>query len=141
MRKQMQSFTKKVVAMALMAATVAVATPSLAMAVTASDKGCSGNTSTGYHYYREYCLGFSHSTPSSHKVYDTWWDSLWKTENYIICDTVVTYHGTREECKYCGKLTGVFGSHAQATIHYDCDEGIESLGLCGGIGSDVTALE
>lgn len=140
MRKKVSKALKRAMAVAAMAAAVAVTVPSLAMAGTAPDKGCTGNTSTGYHDYRMYCLGFSHYTTGQHKNYATVLDRILKTDNWSWCNTRMIYYGTKEICQYCGKLTGGRGSHEQMLIHLDCDMGSESHNLCTGIGCDVTFL-
>lgn len=127
--KKVNKVLKRAMAVVAMAAAVAVTVPSLAMAGTAPDKGCTGNTSTGYHNYRFYCIGFKSKETLNHRYLTL---DGWKTCMYEIAE-----HGSRERCEYCGKNTWVTGTHCDNEFH-DCSIGTVDHGYCNGLGSDVT---
>lgn len=126
-----------------MAAAVVTVVPNVAEAGTTPTKGCTGNTSTGYHDYRFYCMGYDHSTEYTHKYHESFWDDLFdgkSDKKAKDCTYVVVYHSSREWCKYCGQATQVREYHSDNEFHRNCGKGNIDHGYCSTLGNDVTII-
>lgn len=138
MKKRFATYVKKAIAVGAMALAVIAVVPKVAEAGTAPTKGCSGNTSTGYHSYQFYCRGFDHIESPTHTYYKGI-DNLFK-KNPQICTYKVVYDIGSEHCEYCGGYTGVWALHHDTAYHQNCGQGNIDLGICTGLGSRVTVI-
>ncbi len=132
----MKKFLKNAAAVVAMAAAVIVTVPALAKAGTAPEKGCGVNP-TGYHDYRYYCIGFESTETYTHKYYA---NPLELITGASTCTYTLAYHGSREQCQYCKRSTGVQARHCDNEFHKNCSQGNVDHGYCNGLGSDVTII-
>ncbi len=137
MKKKFAMYVKKTIAVAAMAAAVVTVVPNVAEAGTSPTKGCTVNTSTGYHIYQFYCRGFDHIETMTHtgKIRV----SLFKTEK-VECTYKVPYDIGSEHCEFCNHYTGVWALHHDTAYHQQCDLGNIDYGICTGLGSRVTVI-
>lgn len=118
------------VAMAL-AATVMMAAPSSALAVTSPNKGCPANKANGYHNYVYKCTA-NYVTSGSYTHEKGW---LWSKKT---CRVSYYRYGCVEECDLCGLSLGNPGvTHPHTIYHSACDD---EPSWCDGAGSYVTYL-
>ncbi len=118
------------VAMAL-AATVMMAAPASALAVTSPNKGCPANAANGYHNYVYKCTGILKSNEGyEHKV---GWP--WNRKN---CTVSYSRYSCVELCDLCGLSLGNPGvTHPHTIYHSVCDD---EESWCAGKNSYVTPL-
>lgn len=118
------------VAMAL-AATVMMAAPASALAVTSPNKGCPENKANGYHNYVYKCTGVHKSDEGyEHKV---GWS--WSRKN---CTVSYSRYGCEELCDLCDLKLGNPGvTHPHTIDHSACED---EPSWCSGVGSYVTYL-
>lgn len=118
------------VAMAL-AATVMMAAPASALAVTSPNKGCPANTTNGYHNYVYKCTGNMVAFDSYEHETGWFWDRQ-------TCAVYYSRYSSVELCDLCGLQLGDSGvTHPHKLYHSVCDD---EPSWCGGAGSYVTYL-
>ena len=124
---------KKIATVAMvLAATVMMAAPASALAVTSPNKGCPANAANGYHNYVYKCTGSYVGYRKSVHKYGLPWDR--KT-----CTTTQNLYSCTELCDLCGLNLGNPGVlHGHEICHSSCGGYDESW--CNGAGSYVTYL-
>ncbi len=128
----MRKLGKKIATVAIaLAATVMLAAPASALAVTAPNKGCPANTANGYHNYVYKCTGNKVGTRSASHTYGLFTKKT--------CKTTQDLYNCVELCDLCGLNLGVrYVLHGHDVRHNTCGGYDESW--CGGAGSYVTYL-
>ena len=129
-------YVKKAIAVVMMAAAVVTVVPKVAEAGTSPTKGCTVNTSTGYHIYQFYCRGFDYIETLTHtgKV------GSWFSRKDVECTYKVVYDEGSEHCEFCNHYTGVWANHCDTVYHQQCNWGNIDYGICTGLGSRVTVI-
>lgn len=139
MKKKVTEYVKKAVAIVAMAAAVVTVVPRMVEAGTPATTGCTGNTSTGYHNFRFYCGGFETVEKLTHTYYARpIVDRI--NKNPSTCTYKKAIHSSVEYCSYCGKHTGVKGTHCDNYFHQDCSIGTVDYGYCNELWNDVTVI-
>lgn len=138
MKKNFKEYVKKAVAVVAMAAAVVTVVPQVAEAGTPYETGCTVNP-TGWHAYRFYCAGFDSLEILTHTYYARpIADRI--ADNPSTCTYKKANHSSMESCCYCGKVTGVWGTHCDNFFHLDCNIGTVDYGYCSELWNDVTII-